>query len=148
MLEKAPPSADMIPPTAVPAADSTWELDVAPLPASMPWLASQVLSVSRPAVSSVRICGAWPTTPATTSQVEPTTTAVSARSTSRAPPERGTPRASSRSTTGAKSAPSTRAMMKGTTNPETWAISQSTAAANASRPRSSHERSPPPHQSR
>ena len=42
MLEKAPPSADTIPPTAVPAADSTWELDVAPLPASMPWLAEEV----------------------------------------------------------------------------------------------------------
>ena len=86
-------------------AEPSWSVADAPLPMSTPCDASHELSVSRPLVTSALI---WPdcwTTPETTSQIEPTTTAVSPSSTSSAPPERGTPRAPIRSTSGREQGP-------------------------------------------
>ena len=140
--ENVPDRADTTPPRAWRKAAMSSSLVFAPLPASTPCDASHAFSVSSPFVSSAAIWpDCWPT-PARTSQIEPTTTAVSPSSTRRAPPERGTPRAWSRSTSGAKSAPSTAARTRGTTKPDTCDSSHSTAAANASTPTSSHDRVP------
>ena len=142
MLEKVPDTAEATPPRAVPVADPSSSAAEAPLPTSTPCEASQELSVSRPLVTSEAIWGAWATTPDTTSQIEPTTTAVRPSSTMSAPADRGTPRARSRSTRGANRAPSTAAMTRGTTNPDTCDRSHSTAPANPRTPRSNHDFSP------
>ena len=89
---------------------------------------------------------AWPTTPATTSQIEPTTTAVSAEQHEQRPTGARHPAGLEPLDERGEERPEHAAMTRGTTKPDTCDSSHSTAAANASTPTSSHDAHPPPHQ--